>query len=108
MWERSVLILAVAASLAVASAAEAKKADAAAGLFNGTIHTLRIDVPDASLAALRQNNRAYVRATLSDGKVELRDVGLRLKGHSTFQPLDQKPALTIKFNEFISGQEFYG
>jgi hypothetical protein len=30
-------------------------------------------------------------------------VGLHLKGHSTFQPVGRKPAVTLKFNEFRAG-----
>jgi spore coat protein H len=40
--------------------------------------------------------------------VVLRDAGIRLKGHGTFQPIDRKPAFALKFNEFVSGQEYRG
>ncbi len=109
MRERSAFLLAMAISLMGAQAAESRKADAADMLFtNGSIRTLRIDLPDASLALLKQSSRDYVRATISDGELVLRNVGVRLKGHSTFQPLEKKPALALKFNEFVSGQEFHG
>jgi spore coat protein CotH len=109
MWERSAFLLVLAASLVVAGAAESRKADAAAALFtDAKIHTLRIDLPESSLAALKQGNRDYVRATVSDGDSVLRNVGVRLKGHSSFQPIDKKPSLTLKFNEFVSGQAYYG
>lgn len=109
MWERIAVLLAVAASLVGSGAAESKKTDSADTLFGGTeIRTLRIDLPAASLAALKQSNRDYVRATVSEGDLELRNVGIRLKGHSTFQPIDKKPALALKFNEFVSGQEYHG
>lgn len=109
MWERCAVVLALAASLTVGVAAQSKKADAAAALFaDSRIHTLRLELPPGSLTALKQNSREYVRGTLSDGTLVLRDVGVRLKGHSSFQTLDKKPAMTVKFNEFVSKQEFHG
>jgi spore coat protein H len=109
MRERFAFLLAIATSLMVVGAGESRKADAAEALFtNGTIRTVRIDLPEASLASLKQSNRDYVRATISDGDLVLRNVGVRLKGHSTFQPIEKKPALALKFNEFVSGQEYHG
>jgi len=106
--KRWTCILAVAASLAGGVAAE-KKSDAADALFRDTnILTLTIEVPESGLASLRQGNHNYVRATLRDGDVALRDVGIRLKGHGTFQPIDKKPAFALKCNEFVSGQEYHG
>lgn len=100
-------ILAVAVSLAGSVAAEKK--DAAEALFRDTnIRTLQIDVSEAGLASLKQGNHNYVRATLRDGDLTLRDVGIRLKGHGTFQPIDKKPAFALKVNEFVSGQEYFG
>ncbi len=109
MWERVFILLAVAASLVTTGAAESKKSDGADALFNDTtIRTLRIELPEASLLALKQSSREYVRATVSEGDLVLRNVGVRLKGHSTFQTIDKKPALSLKFNEFVTGQEFHG
>jgi spore coat protein H len=108
MWKRGLVILAMAAAFANSRGAE-KKSDAAEIFFRDTnIHTLIIDVQERSVAALKQGSHDYVRATLRDGDLMLRDVGLRLKGHGTFQPIDKKPALTLKINEFVTGQEFRG
>jgi len=108
MWKRG-LFIALGLATALARAAEAKKADAAEALFRDTnIHIIRLEVPETKMAALRQGQRDYVRATLRDGDLVLRDVGLRLKGHGTFQPIDKKPAFIIKPNEFVSAQEFHG
>jgi hypothetical protein len=35
-------------------------------------------------------------------------VGLRLKGQASYQPIDGKPALKIKFDEYIRSQRFLG
>lgn len=109
MWTRSSVFLAVMLALAPARAADAKKSGASEAFFRATnIHTLQIEIPASQLSSLKQGNREYVRATLRDGSVVVRDVGIRLKGHGTFQPIDKKPALAVKVNEFVSGQEFHG
>jgi spore coat protein H len=102
------IILALVASLACGVAAE-KKSDAAEALFRDTkVRTLSIDIPVTGLSSLKQGNPSYVRGTVRDGEVVLREVGIRLKGHGTFQPIDKKPAFALKFNEFVSGQEYNG
>ncbi len=112
MWLRRIILPVLLAVLPAAHSAESKKSgsgDGADGLFRDpTIRTLRIDVSAASLALLKQPKQEYVRATFSEGSLTLRDSGLRLKGHASFQPMDKKPALSIKFNEFVSGQEYRG
>lgn len=109
MWKKGLLVFTVAAGLANGRAAESKKTDAADAFFrDAPICPLRIEVPAASLSALKEGSREYVRATVHEGDVTWHDVGIRLKGHITFQPLDRKPSLTLKFNEFVSGQEFHG
>jgi spore coat protein CotH len=35
-------------------------------------------------------------------------VGLRLKGQASFQPIDKKPALKIRFDKYIKSQRFLG
>lgn len=102
------IILAAVASLACSGTAE-KKSDAADAVFRAEgIRTISIEVPESGLSSLKQGNTAYVRATVRDGEMALRDVGVRLKGHGTFQPIDKKPAFALKFNEFVSGQEYHG
>jgi spore coat protein H len=108
MWVRC-LILFMAAAAITLPGAEAKKTDASEALFKEeTIRTLRIEVSPSVTSSLRQGNRDYVRANVSDGTRTLRDVGVRLKGHTTFQPIEKKPSFALKFNEFVSGQEYSG
>jgi hypothetical protein len=35
-------------------------------------------------------------------------VGIHLKGMSSFRPIDEKPSLAVKFNEYVAGQEYCG
>ena len=108
MRKRCSISLFLGAALLTGYAAD-KKSDAAAALFRDTsIHTLRLEIPASTLAGLKQGNREYIRATVRDGDVTLRDVGVRLKGHGTFQPVEKKPAFALKANEFVSGQEYRG
>jgi spore coat protein CotH len=38
----------------------------------------------------------------------LTNVGVRLKGQTTYQSIDKRPGLTLKFNEFVKGQDLLG
>jgi spore coat protein H len=107
MWKRAFTLLVLIAALTLLRAAG--KSDASEPFFNeGRVHTLQIEIPASSLSAFKPGQRDYVRAVVRDGVTVWRDVGVRLKGHSTFQPIDRKPGLSLKFNEFVTGQEFHG
>lgn len=69
---------------------------------------LSIELPPAAVEALRKDPKTYVKATVREGSQPFNNVGVRLKGNGTFQGLDQKPSLAIKFNEFFPGQKFRG
>jgi len=70
--------------------------------------TLRIQIGAKEIENLRSDHRKYVPCTVrADGAIYV-NVGLRLKGQSTFQPLHQKPNLTLKFDEFLPEQTFHG
>lgn len=79
------------------------------GLFvQPKIVQVKIEIPSASLESLKSDPRKYVRGVVREGSRVFNDVGIRLKGSSTFQSLEKKPSLTLKFNEFVSGVRFYG
>ena len=69
---------------------------------------LKIEIPAASLNALKMDSKKYARATVREGDKVYAEAGVRLKGNGSFQPLEKKPSLTIKFNEFVSGERFHG
>ncbi|MDB6039510.1 MAG: cotH 3 [Verrucomicrobiales bacterium] len=75
----------------------------------GAIRTIRIDLPDSQLAALRRKPRHNVRATIREGSMEFRAVGVHLKGSTgSFLPIDQKPSFTLNFKQFGTNQGFHG
>lgn len=73
-----------------------------------------IDMDDAALAGLAQSSQDElpdVHATFGfDGAegAETYDVGLHLKGHSSFHPIDEKAAFKIDFHQWDPGQSFHG
>jgi hypothetical protein len=52
--------------------------------------------------------RIDVRATVREGTAVYTNVAIHLKGSYTFQPIDEKPSLTLNFDKFVSGQSFRG
>jgi spore coat protein CotH len=83
-------------------------ANEAASLFANRVVEFHLQVAPAAEEALRTQPRQYVRATVRVGTNVFPEVGLHLKGHSTFQPVGRKPAVTLKFNEFRAGQRWAG
>jgi spore coat protein CotH len=56
------------------------------------------------------DDAGYIPARFSDGKITLDSVGVRYKGNSSYNAAGSSPKkpFKIKFNEFISGQKYYG
>lgn len=78
-------------------------------------HVTRIDLslPPESQAALDADPRTYVEGTLAvttgDGvSFGPYRVAIKLKGHSTFQPLAGKAAFRIKLDRYVAGQRLLG
>jgi hypothetical protein len=95
------------------AAAPDTSADDPAWLFD-PLQVTRIDL-EASPAALAQ--LAAVSDEYVEGRITLRSgattygpylVGLRLKGHSAFRPLEGKAAFKVKFGFVVPGQSFHG
>jgi spore coat protein H len=102
-------LLALVAVPVLAAEGKKKKADLATEFFTGkTIHKIKIAIPDDQLAKLKKENRTYVRCTITIGDVVLANSAVRLKGMGSFQPLEAKPSLALKFDEFAPDQEYMG
>jgi len=89
--------------------AKPKKDDSIEFFRDGVIPRLKIQIPDAELQRLRQQNREYVRCTVVESdKKTYEHVGIHLKGAAgSFQGLDARPALTLNFDKFKEDQEFH-
>jgi hypothetical protein len=110
------LIMAVAAGFSSARAASYAKADADSQLFS-TPSRIRIEVPEEGMKVLREYvqvwrqtrpERIDVRATVREGGKVYTNVAVHLKGSYSFQPIDEKPSLTLNFDKFAPGQKFHG
>ena len=93
-----------------ASQKESSKRDPSEAFFtNASVPRLKIQITGTNLAALKQDNRKYVRATVKEGETVYEDVGVHLKGAAgSFRGLDDRPALTLNFDKFKEGQKFHG
>jgi hypothetical protein len=75
----------------------------------GPVRQIRIVIPPAGLAALRQDSRGFVQATVTEGGRVYDAVGIHLKGSTgSFRSLEDKPGLTLSFARFDSAQRFHG
>lgn len=61
---------------------------------------LVLDAPAQAILSSTASNRTYVRGSLRIDGMLFENVGIRLKGRRTFQPLDRKPSLAVKLDEF--------
>ena len=86
-----------------------KKADPGAEFFQDPkVRVFDFKIPEAALAQLTQSSRTYVSGEITDGERELTNVGIHLKGMGSFRPLDEKPSLVVKFDEFVENQTYRG
>jgi spore coat protein CotH len=95
--------------------ASANAADEAAWLYDpDQVVEIDLGLSQAEIQALEDVPDEYQPGTFElrvGGEVKgppLGDVGIRLKGETSFRPLTGKAAFKLKFNEFVSGQTFFG
>lgn len=69
-----------------------------------TVREVRITLSDEGRAALELEPRTYVVGDVEIDGSAYPSVGVRLKGNSSFNLFDGKPAFKIKLNEYCSGQ----
>lgn len=72
-----------------------------------TIHTLALTLSEDDISALRSSPTVWVSGTLSFQGAVWEQVAVRVKGSSSFQDIDHKPALKLKFNEYLPDQRFH-
>lgn len=75
---------------------------------DSAVRTFKIQVTEPALTALNKDNRAYVRATVTEGGQVFKDAGVHLKGMGSFRPLNEKPSLVIKFDKYTPDQTYCG
>lgn len=76
-------------------------------LFGEITHDLSLVMDEAALAALAADPKTDVHATLSyEGQSW--DVGLHLKGSTSFRDMDGKASFKIDVHQWSSDQRFYG
>ena len=67
-----------------------------------------LQISDAGIASLRTAPSTWVQATLTFEGRAYGPIGVNLKGTSSFQPIDQKPAFRVNINEFVKGARLFG
>jgi len=67
-----------------------------------------LQISDANLASLRAAPTTWVQATLTFEGRAYGPIGVNLKGTSSFQPIDQKPAFRVNINKFVKGARLFG
>ena len=111
-------LLAAVAGLFALAASRANGAQEGDELFSGAIvPRIRIEISPESMTTLREYQQVWrqprperidVQATIREGAKTYTNVAIHLKGSYSFQPVDEKPSLTVNFDKFVPGQRFHG
>ena len=89
--------------------AAAERQQEARDFFDSTnLLTFRVEIDRAGFDALAQRPRTYVPGKVRVGERVWENVGIRLKGSGTFEPVFRHPSLTLKFNWREPHQRFSG
>ncbi len=70
------------------------------------VQVIELELGDDELRALRRDPFEYVVGNVVINGTRFDTVGIRLKGSSSYQDFDGKPAFKVKFNEYVQGQKF--
>lgn len=90
---------------------QAAVAAGAARLYDSSkLHRVEVEIPPADVPQLIRRTATRLRATVTIDGVRLENVGVRQSGGSyhAYVSITSKPSLSLKFDEFVKGQEFYG
>lgn len=83
-------------------------------LFSGIqVHTLniRFSIPnywDSLVYYYNQGDEQYIPATIIANGITIDNVGVRLKGNSSYTHPNNKKSFRLSFNEYVSGQRWNG
>lgn len=87
------------------------KPDPSAELFNPAkaVPKFKVTVDPDNLKLLKKDPRTYVRCTVQVNGDTFENVGIHLKGAAgSYRDWDDRPALTLNFDKFKSGQKLKG
>lgn len=79
-----------------------------ADFFGSKPPRIEVQISQSNVQILRDTPRQYVPATVFADGVAYNNVGVHLKGVATFRPIDDQPALTLKFDKFNKDLRFHG
>src|SRR4030095_3564082 len=103
------LALTCAAADSVAPTAARVPPPGAGLLVPGQVHRIQIEIPTDGLILLRQQPRVDVQAAVRCAGTVCQVVGIHLKGSTgSFRDLDDKPGLTLDFDQSAPDQRFHG
>ena len=74
------------------------------------LHRIEIVIAPEEASTIVNRTSERVRCTFTFDGLVLKDVGVRQAGgtFNRFVPIDQKPTLSVKFDDFVDGQELHG
>jgi hypothetical protein len=109
-WAQQIAVAQIFAAAALMAGDAPRSASSEQLLRLGNVVEIHLQIARDGWESLRNDQRGYVRASLSEGGQTYGEVGLRLKGSAgSFRPVDsEKPGFTIKVNQFVRGQRFHG
>src|SRR5688500_10950635 len=84
---------------------------AVARVFDTSVlHRIEIVIAPADARTILNRMSERVRSTFTFDGIVLKDVWVRQAGgtFNSFVPIDQKPTLSVKFDDFVDGQELHG
>lgn len=67
-----------------------------------------LQIAAADIATLKSAPSTWVQATLTFQGRAYGPIGVNLKGTSSFQPIDQKPAFRVNIDKFVKGARLFG
>ena len=108
-WHFAVIALLLLGNGVAHSAAPGHNEKQAQRFFESTNLTLfQVELDEVAVGQLESRPKTYVSGRVRVAGEVLEEVGIRLKGSGTFQPIYEHPSLTLKFNWRKPHQRFSG